>query len=270
MMRMSMIRRPTVIEPPSESIMKDIRYRFLFALKGLVRIRMEKKNIHYITYQELINSCDFALDDPQVGKLHIFEYIKQGLFGYQKFNFLRKFLKLPILGRYAYQTISKNLTLLHEILSAFLNSTYEILENIEQFPFPLQAQIQLAQEVQEERTKAEKELIQFEKLFEQAVSVIHTKRAAYSYLEKIKAEVEAINKKHGFKKQTYLKLVKKLESREAKIENMEIQFKAKEIQLSLGTKNTTFMTLNFNQKQTLEALITIKYFPPEEVIIGNY
>jgi hypothetical protein len=50
-------------------------------------------------------------------------------------------MKLPLVGKYAQSTISRNLTLLHEILVAFLNCSWEIILAIESFPFPQQAKV---------------------------------------------------------------------------------------------------------------------------------
>ncbi len=92
------------------------------------------------------------------------------------------------------------------------------------YPVPPEALDQLERELLEERLKIEKDIITFEKTFSDAVSAIHTKRAAYQLIETVRKDLLRNNRNGALSGPLYFRLRSVLDFREMYIHTFIIKF----------------------------------------------
>ena len=154
-------------------------------LKGLYRQQLEERNIQVSSFNSLRDSCDFALDDPQLKYLNIYEHLINNLISFRKLKAAHALSRLPLVGSLFQTLFTRDLVLYHEIMSTFLICSEQILIQLEGFPLEREACERLKKELLEQRIKVEKDIVQFEQTFKKFVSVVHTKRASLQVLEQV-------------------------------------------------------------------------------------
>lgn len=239
----------------------EVRYRILRILKGLYFQKFEEGLSEGDACRLLVESSNVQLDHTH-RILNIWELLSTNFTG---LGFIQYFFRAVVIGRFAKSYITRNLRFIYDVTTTFITCGNEAMHLLESLPVNKNAIKAIAEELQNDITKAETHLNELHANFPEVLRAIQTRRASYAVLMHMKEHLEHTHSSGLVDDTEYKRLNADVKNRLVSLENFVFDWTAPNMR-NFVTDSPLFQMLYKDEVQKIVSVQFEKRFMQGELM----